>query len=410
MASRLVKALESLGPAGKTLLDDGRILRFGHSRLPEVTGERRLFPSRDEIQRLRKALHEAHSEYRRIPDTNTEKRALHQKLINDLRQALRDVTKKTIESASIVLTTAVQTCLEPSFELGSTDMVVIDEASMMPVPVAMCAAGLAKTNVVVTGDFRQLGPIALAKSEVALKWLHRDVFSAAGISGNAPAHPGLTMLHTQRRMHRDIRDMVNRPFYGGLLTGEADASRLRATALGPLPGLATVLVKATSSDGSKVQTTEAQSRVNEFTANVTAQLAVGLAKRNPEIEVGVITPYRGQVSAIKRLLKYHDPPAEAQRRVRVGTVHAFQGSEADVIIWDLVDTPEHTIGKLYQGEAGDRLANVAISRAQGKLVVIGDPDAFFNARGSEMVRAVKNILFHRFVGNKNTVRVTDLRM
>lgn len=407
MASRLTGALQSLGRDGSRLLDEGLILRFGYARLPEVTGESRLFPNRSKIQRLRRAMHDAHAEYRKIPEAHTERRALQQKVINDLKQELRDVTRDTIQSANVVLTTAVQTCLEAAFELGKCDVVVIDEASMMSAPFAMCAAALARSRVVVAGDFRQLGPIAAAKSELALKWLHRDLFAVAGIDGSTMDHPKMTMLTTQRRMHRDIRDMVNLDFYGHRLTGEGAASQLRSTAIAPLPGRAAVLIRVTPQDGSRVELTGSHSRFNDVTAKLTARMAIALSRQDDALAIGVIAPYRAQVVAIKSLVKGAGLSNEAYLRIKVGTVHAFQGSESDVVIWDLVDTADHLIGKLYQGDRGDRLANVAISRAQGKLVVVGDPEAFFQAPGQEMVKALKKILFRRFRSGRDTLSVQD---
>lgn len=43
------------------------------------------------------------------------------------------------------------------------------------------------------------------------------------------------------------------------------------------------------------------------------------------------------------------------------------------------------IGKLYAGEAGERLINVAISRARHKLVVVCDPSYIRNIPGNTVV-------------------------
>jgi superfamily I DNA and/or RNA helicase len=111
-----------------------------------------------------------------------------------------------------------------------------------------------------------------------------------------------------------------------------------------------------------------------------------------EIQIGVISPYRGEVSLIKRKLKDLFLNERDNRRVRVGTVHAFQGSEADVIIWDLVDSRNLKVGKLFHSSSGNRLANVAITRAQGKLVFVGDREVFLSSPGSEMVDKFQWIL------------------
>jgi hypothetical protein len=72
---------------------------------------------------------------------------------------------------------------------------------------------------------------------------------------------------------------------------------------------------------------------------------------------------------IKRLLK----TAGSQDDIQVGTIHQFQGSEADVIIFDMVDGPSRPgLGKLLRGDTGLRLVNVAVSRARGKLIVLAD--------------------------------------
>jgi superfamily I DNA and/or RNA helicase len=58
-------------------------------------------------------------------------------------------------------------------------------------------------------------------------------------------------------------------------------------------------------------------------------------------------------------------------KIEVGTVHAFQGGESDVVIFDMVDgPPRRGIGLLLSDDCGTRLANVAISRARGKLILI----------------------------------------
>lgn len=61
--------------------------------------------------------------------------------------------------------------------------------------------------------------------------------------------------------------------------------------------------------------------------------------------------------------------------IEVGTVHQFQGSDADVVIFDVVDGQgRNDVGKLLTDDDGIRLVNVAITRAKGKLIVIADKE------------------------------------
>lgn len=239
------------------------------------------------------------------------------------------------------------------------DTMVVDEASMMPIPMLACMGMIGLKRLVVAGDFRQLGPIAVSQSRASFDWLHKDAFELAGISQNLD-HSALEMLTVQRRMHPHICDLVNRHIYGGKLSNNPDPVKLEASALAPLPGIAAVFVVRLPEDGS---------------------------------------------------LKENQLPTQQADRIKIGTVHAFQGAEANVIIWDMVDTGNHPVGRLYRGDTGNRLANVAISRAQGKLLLIGDIEAFLSAPGYQAVERLRNILPNRFSRSAgNIVRVNDLNL
>lgn len=86
--------------------------------------------------------------------------------------------------------------------------------------------------------------------------------------------------------------------------------------------------------------------------------------------------------------------------VHEGTIHTFQGSECDVIILDMVDSIDcgqdsanSSIGSLYRGENGERLINVAISRAISKLIIVGCPKVLSEGvKNTQVSQSVKSIL------------------
>ena len=104
------------------------------------------------------------------------------------------------------------------------------------------------------------------------------------------------------------------------------------------------------------------------------------AQEEETFSIGVITPYTGQVSLLKARFIERGYDTDFQDRVKIGTVHTFQGSECDVIIFDMVDCSKFEKGKktyfgrIYAGEQGEQLLNVAISRARHKLIVVCDPE------------------------------------
>jgi regulator of nonsense transcripts 1 len=82
-------------------------------------------------------------------------------------------------------------------------------------------------------------------------------------------------------------------------------------------------------------------------------------------DIGIVTPYAGQVRAIR------DNLTESLQGVEVRTVDGYQGREKDVIIFSCVrSNKDGNVGFL----SDSRRLNVAITRARRGLVVIGNPD------------------------------------
>lgn len=404
LAKSVVEALRQAGKPGRDLLNKGFVLRFGYPRLTEVLAEERLFPARAEIQQLRKELHDARERHSKLQNGDADARAQSQKLINDLQTALRQKTKESIERARIVLTTATQACLEPTIAESPFSTTIVDEASMMSIPYVFAMGGLAKDRFVIAGDFQQLSPIAVSRTPAANNWLLQDAFSLVGISQDNN-HPALVMLTEQRRMHPSICALINEPFYRGKLTTNVDLAKLQGTDMAPVRDEPVTLISLASMGGYAASSTGRGSRNNPEAAQFVAQLIMYHLRSHEELKVGVITPYRAQVALIREKVRTMTFTEDDRKRLVIGTVHAFQGSENDVIIWDLVDDRHSRIGKLYHGDTGNQLANVAISRAKGKLVLVGDRDAFFLAKGCELVKKFRPILARNFP--KDSGRVTD---
>lgn len=64
------------------------------------------------------------------------------------------------------------------------------------------------------------------------------------------------------------------------------------------------------------------------------------------------------------------------KRVRSATVHSFQGSESEAVIFDVVDcAPRDSLGLLLRDtneRAADRLMNVAITRTKYKFIMVAN--------------------------------------
>lgn len=98
-------------------------------------------------------------------------------------------------------------------------------------------------------------------------------------------------------------------------------------------------------------------------------------------DIGVLAPFRRQVQKIRLLLR-----SLGLGLVRVGTVDDYQGQEETVIIISTVITRLQSLlgAATGSGESGGgfmqnpRRFNVAISRAQSLLIVVGHPTLLMN--------------------------------
>ena len=119
-----------------------------------------------------------------------------------------------------------------------------------------------------------------------------------------------------------------------------------------------------------------KSRYNEYHADLTVALAkLDLSDlpdecRKPEY-MGIVTPYTAQRDEIKERIQGTD----LEVYCRVGTVHAYQGLEFDILIFDLVKSPGLVIAPFLRGGWGSeamRLLNVAVTRARHKLYIVAN--------------------------------------
>ncbi|WQS42279.1 hypothetical protein KVE08_02680 [Helicobacter pylori] len=107
------------------------------------------------------------------------------------------------------------------------------------------------------------------------------------------------------------------------------------------------------------------------------QIDRALNQRKIRKTIGIITPYNAQ----KRRLRSEVEKCGFKNfdELKIDTVDAFQGEEADIIIYSTVKT---TYGNLSFLLDSKRL-NVAISRAKENLIFVGKKSFFENLRSDK---------------------------
>ncbi len=271
------------------------------------------------------------------------------------------------------------------------DAVVCDEASMVALPALYLAAGLARTRLVVAGDFQQLGAVTAADTPAVRAWLKRDPFRVAGIpemlaTGDTP--PYVTMLRVQYRMAPAICDLVSEDYYLGQLSTAPARRAAGATPVPPPLGTHPVVLIDTSP---LEPTTRGPDRANPVHARLVAALVDAIKAPRPDgsdARVGVFTLYRGQVAALQRAASGRRPAD------LTATVHRAQGGEVDVAVLDLCDAPGAGVTFLRAAgcsEEGGRLLNVSLTRARQTAVVVANVTYLARAGGPVVRRLLDRL-------------------
>ena len=141
--------------------------------------------------------------------------------------------------------------------------------------------------------------------------------------------------------------------------------------------LPVVLVLDTAGSDMNEEVCNEGSRSNIGEANLVLQHVLYLLDvvRVQPSDIGVITPYSGQLGVLKQLFAAHGDSDPRMSSVDVKTIDGFQGGEKECIVISMVrSNPKRQVGFL-----GDRRRiNVAVTRARVHLAIICDVDTCSN--------------------------------
>lgn len=233
------------------------------------------------------------------------------------------------------------------------DMCIIDEASQCNLAMSLIPI-LRAENLMLVGDPQQLSPVILLdpadnrtlrkKYAVAGEYdyiensIYKTLLACDSVSNEI-------LLSCHYRCHPQIISFNNQKYYH---------DRLR------------VLTQSDEPDPLVFCDVPNDTTTYKNTAPAEADWIAEYTAQNPDLRVGIITPFTNQRACIEQALK-----ERGITDVTCGTVHAFQGDEKDVILFSLALT-DKTHQKTYDWlKTNKELINVAVSRAKSKLIMVG---------------------------------------
>jgi superfamily I DNA and/or RNA helicase len=285
--------------------------------------------------------------------------------------------------------------------------VIIDEVSKCTPPELLIPA-LKGKKLVMVGDHKQLPPMldtstveevaqTMGNTREELQFLEESLFKSQFETADKSIRK---MLNTQYRMHPMIMGAINQFYHGKLECGilEPDTKRahnLAGEIIQPYHHLIWVNIPREKEfqeerNGTSFFNTKEidviESICQQFENVWVDKVANGEARK----EIAVITFYGAQLRKIDERLQSELFPS---LQIRTGTVDRFQGMERPVVIVSMVRNN-------HQGDVGfankPERVNVAFSRAQELLVIVGCHDLFTSKPGrvGTMYSEVANTVNH----------------
>lgn len=303
-------------------------------------------------------------------------------------------------SASLVSTTLTKAYIDNTIKNLKFDIVIIDEVSMVPLPMVYWATSRTKSNITLVGDFLQLPPICLSKDEFVNKWYKRNIFAFLGIENVSTALKKTNLLDTQYRMHPDIAGIINNYMYCNSLKNCPEVSKNYHYDDVSLNRAVTFI--NTSHSHFFCSSVEPKGRFNLSNADLCYNLLKKISKHNEGKSFGIVTPYKHQAKLIDKFISEDQNLQEID--VAINTIHSFQGGEKDVIIFDTVEGKGPRKWSMLNEEnytESNLLLNVAISRARNKLYIIGDRNYLQSNLEENMLlsKVIKNLKNDATIGS-----------
>ena len=289
------------------------------------------------------------------------------------------------------------------FGLKTFQLAIIDEASqilephLMPLLCATNAQGCAIRKFVMIGDHKQLPAVVQQTRNESV--VTDEILNDIGLTDCRNSlfqrfyeaygtNPAITfMLTRQGRMHHDIAAFANYCFYENKLheVPLEHQQKLLPGSVGGVNGIDDIInTRRMAFVAVNAPEQQLADKVNQNEAEVIAAVVYRIYLKHKEnfdasVTVGVIVPYRNQISTIRNILsrEYNVPVLQD---ITIDTVERYQGSQRDYIIYGFTVSRYYQLDFLtstsfmdYDGSEIDRKLNVALTRAMEHLIVVGNP-------------------------------------
>ena len=336
-------------------------------------------------------------EYR---DKLLEEKARNCRTMEELKQSIR-------QTRVFVATTTTMNSNIALLRLKQFSLAIVDEASQILEPHLigiLCAHNNGEPAIrktVLIGDHKQLPAVVQQQPEVSKVQeavLNDILLTDCRLSlferllRKYRKNPDVVyMLKKQGRMHHDIALFPNYAFYNNQLQV---VPLVHQNALLPLQGKSAngidnlLETRRIAFINAETPHKSASDKVNPIEADIVAATVLRIYEREKENfkaeeTVGVIVPYRNQIATIRNTIDKSG--IRALHDITIDTVERYQGSQRKYIIYGFTIQKYYQLGFLtnnvfedWDGSIIDRKLNVAMTRAEEHLILVGNAQLLSN--------------------------------
>jgi RecA/RadA recombinase len=295
---------------------------------------------------------------------------------NEEMTAFANATKSFLDIFNIISVTSLSAKASLPLFNELFDMVVIDEASQCDIASAIPLILRAK-QLVVIGDPLQLKHItSLNKFEeekikehlhisgsIYLKYKEKSLWDySESFITNASNNNKIVNIDRHYRCHPDIIGYSNEAFYNPKLGVDLKICTKKEDYNIQPNGIKWIDIIGTHKANNI--------NINGAEVDKSIEIATYFANQNPNISIGIVTPFSHQAKEIHSRIPIH-----LHHRIVADTVHKFQGDEKDVMIYSLVVTNNSPDSKIYWiDNMVPESVNVAVTRARNTIYIVGNKE------------------------------------
>ncbi len=298
----------------------------------------------------------------------------------------RDFHAAVIAASQVVAGTCLGVMSIPGRNDITYDLCIVDEASIATPTEVLVPMSRAR-RVVLVGDSKQLSPFQdpdLKTSGLLEKYGLKPEDQKATLFNHLSAHLPDSLkktLTTQHRMLPAIGDLISECFY---------ANELKSVERSPASGLIGVMPKPVTWYSTARKPNRGSRPIGtSYHNDVEVELVMDLLSRidflvqsgrhkDQRFSVALLTGYDPQRQRLQNAYQTRANRWKSYSDVFVNVVDAFQGREADIVVFSVTRSEVKGLGFLREMER----INVALSRGKELLAIVGDHAFCQSAQGA----------------------------